>query len=464
MLLELHGEKTLRRLIDGLRLARPFHSVYPLVTGQTLDSFTAAWKEKVTRQRVLENQPRHEISLRLLWLAKHRGFVELQPLLNGLSERYLAEDERNALISQARLHEASKCLARNSHLEALGWLRRVDPDIPGNEALRGLIEEARQSKLAIEPSERPVKRVLSNKHGNDNTGRFGAWVLAVVFSGFLVAAYTILRSMLAVSLKRCWQSPSSGVAFRWLVIGLTGLAGAWFLRFLVISMIPYGGLAALSDLHRIMLAETFAIVLWLGLAWQIGRWNFDRADQQSAVSAAEMLSGKSSSNDLAVFMAVGILPPLLAAHQAGWMPTGFEASQTLFSAMLFMAGSAAFGLVVWEAAIQWKRGPGNTLGPALIYALFRGGLFADPFGSLFALVVGWRLVAIARSSRSVAQPIIGDILLCGPALMLCAGWFPACDPIGGYWYGGGKAIIWWLPAAIALFALRNAGREYCRPG
>ena len=249
MLVEQHGEKTLHRLINGLRLARPFHSVYPIVTGKPLDSFAAAWKEKFTRERVLESQARSEISSRLLWLAKHRGFVELQPLLQGLSARYLAGEEQSALTSQARMYEANKSLAKDSHLEALGWLRRVDPDVPGNEALRVLIEEARQSKLAIEPSAEPVKRVVSEKYSFDSAGYLLAWVLAVLCSGLLVAGYTILRPKLAVRLKRCWQSPSSGVAFRWLVVGLTGLVGAWFLRFLVISLRRSGSFVGSASNH-----------------------------------------------------------------------------------------------------------------------------------------------------------------------------------------------------------------------
>ena len=464
MLLDRHGDKTLRRLINGLRLARPFHSVYPIVTGQPLDSFASAWKQQFIRQRVLENQTRAEVSSRLQWLAKNRGFVEMQILLNGLSTSFLADEEQKSLISQARIYEAQKCLDKGQLFEAPGWLRKVDPDLPGNEAVRGLIAKARQSYSAIDLEAGAARRPMPEKLHYDGFSRLIAWVLAAVVSALLVTGYTVLRPKLTARLKRCWLSHSSGTAFRWLVVSLTGLAGSWFLRFLVISMIPYGGLAALSDLHRIILAETLCIILWMALAWQIGRWNFEPADQQAAVSAADIRPRIGASADLAIFLAVGIISPLLAVFQAGWRPMGFEAAQTLFSAMLFLAGSAAFGLVVWEAAIQWNRGRGSTLGPALLYALFRGGLAADPYGSLFALVAGWRLVELARNTRQVPLAILGDILLCGPALLLCTGWFPACDPVGGYWYGSGNAVIWWLPAAIVLFLLRGAGREYCRPG
>lgn len=465
MLLDRIDETTLHRMINGLRLARPFHSVYAIVTGQPFENFADDWKENFRRLRVLESLPKADVLSRLTWLAENRGFVEVQQLLRGLPVHRLSKEEQELVMGRARLFEAAKCHNRGDNLEALGWIRRVNPDLPWSDSVRKQIESARSSILAIEPSSRTDWRFPDKEKSSfSEEERFFAWLLSIFACGLIVAFYSVTRAWLVTRLKRCWLTPSSRTAFRWLVVGITGLAGGWFLRFLVISMIPYAGLVALSDLHRIMLAEVLVVILWLGLAWQLDRWQSQSGEVQTRWSSTGSESQAGIGINLLTFLVVGILPPLLASYQNGWRVMGLEAAQIWLAAILFLALTAAFGLVVWQAAILWKDGAGSNVGPVLVYALFRGGLAADPYGSLFALVAGWQLLKLARRTQSPSFAILGDLLLCGPALLLCAGWFPACDPVGGYWYGGGSALIWWLPAALILLLLRDAGRKCCRPG
>jgi len=462
MFLDRHDEATLHRLINGLRLARPFHSVYAIVTGQPFESFSADWKEEFSRRRVLENQSKADVLARLTWLAENRGFVEVQILLWSLPVRWLSREEQTALLDRARKFEADRCDARGDYLEAMGWMRRSSPKVHWKDALWKKVASSWNSLAAVEPSSGNIWKPKPEKPPFNEVEQFFAWLLSILVCGLIVAGYSAVRARLAVKLQHYWLSPVAGTTCRWLVVGITGLAGGWFLRFLVVSMIPYAGLAALSDLHRIMLGEVLVVILWLALAWQLDRWNSQSGEVQTRLTTVEPQSG--AGVHLLTFLVIGIVPPLLASYQGGWRVMGIEAAQVWFAAILFMASTAAFGLVVWQAAILWKAGPGSNVGPVLVYALFRGGLAADPYGSLFALVAGWQLVRLARRTQSPAVAILGDLLLCGPAMLLCTGWFPACDPIGGYWYGGGSAIIWWLPAAIALFLLRDSGRGCCRQG
>ncbi|PKL45460.1 MAG: hypothetical protein CVV41_00255 [Candidatus Riflebacteria bacterium HGW-Riflebacteria-1] len=470
LLIELHGEAVFLQMINGLRLARPFYSVYPIITGRPLEKFEFEWKERFSRQRVLENLPVEEVSERLTWLADNRGILEVQPLLQDLPERYLTKDMQKHLIDRARMHGARVSFGKGNLRDGLGWLRGVNHAQPGYEAFRTLIAKARAAEFDLErlEGESLQKRPSASEPWRPNRSvALLAWLVALGSALLLVAVYSNLRAPIVAKLRESWQLSSAGaLVFRWSVLGLTGLGGSWFLRFLVISMIPYGGLAALPDLYRILLAETLVIILWLALSWQLRRWESQGSglSRLSDSTTDVLLSVPVKCGTFVVFLVAGTLPPLLAAWQAGWQPVGFGLPQILPAVLLFLAGSAAFGTVTWTAARLWHKQFASRFAPALIYAMFRGGLAADPYGSLFALAAGWWLSGLAQRSRHIWPVIMGDMLLCGPAFLLCTSWFPACDPVAGYWYGGSAAVIWWLPAAVILLLFRDAGQENGRQG
>ncbi|MBU1106728.1 MAG: hypothetical protein KKB51_08695 [Candidatus Riflebacteria bacterium] len=469
LLIELHGEENFRRMITGLRLARPFYSVYPIITGRSLETFESDWKERFARQRVLENLPADEIAARLAWLVDNRRMIEVQPLLNDLPVKYLAADVQQQFIGRARMHEARISLTQGDLRTGLGWLRGVNPNLPGYAGLRPLIEMVRKSDLALDPensSRRPEKASPPRSLWQNWLIWLVAWLAAFVFAGSLVAAYHYLRALIVPWLRIRWQlQTAGGISFRWLVIGLTGLGGGWFLRFLVISMIPYSGLVAMPDLQRILLAETLVIILWLGLAWQLKHWEPKPTTPSCLDSLPEttLSPGRTKVGVFVTFLIAGMLPPILTAGQNGWQRMGFPLSHTVLVLLLFFAGSAAFALAVWSADRRWNCVPGRHFGPALIYAIFRGGLAADPWASIFALIAGWRLSELAQSSRRLWPVIFGDLLLCGPALLLCVGWFPVVDPATCFWYGGSGAVIWWGISAVILLFYRGVDSVSRKP-
>lgn len=454
LLIDMKGENIFRRLVLGLRFARPFYSVYQIVTGSTFSSFEKQWLEYMKRKRVLENQSPNEIARKTLWIAENKGIIELEGILKATLNEYISKERKTYLMDIAKLHEASRLYDVKKFTAALGWLRGVNKHIPGVTVLYNQIVASLRQNKDYGSSEKKTDVLLGYKKylWLRNMNSILVWLIAISFGMLVVGAYSFIRRKLVPFLTDLWECHESlSLAFRWTVVGLTGLGGAWFLRFLVISMIPYSGLAAISDFNRIIMAEVLVIILWFALDWQLRKWDSICEIKQNLPD--QNLNSKF--NKVVLFYLFFVLiPPILAAWQNGWERTGITFFQTIVSLSIFVVSSAAFSVAIWGAAQRWSRcfSQKNYIFPAIIYALFRGGLLADPWGSLFALVVGYRLTQLALYSKSVFKPFLIDALFVMPALLISVGWFPSTDPLAGIWYGGDKVIIWWLiPTLILLW-------------
>lgn len=455
LLIELHGEEVFRGLIRGLRFARPFYSVYPILTGCTYESFERNWLEAMNRNRVAENLPAAEIASRTQWIAENRRLFELQYLLADLPEGLLSKEEKKRLTGLAKLNEARGSFAAGRFNIALGLLNGVAAKTPGFAELHAQVIDAIQQDRSRDESPPPAKVSSESSSGFYSHIRqlhpVFAWLVAILAAIFFATCYSLARRKLLPWLINLWAgSGKSGLNFRWLVAGFIGLAGSWFLRFLIVSMIPYSGLAAISDLHRVILAEAAAVIFWLALAWQLNRWDRKEA---GAERPAVNFSGSISGGRLLFFSLIAAVPPFLISWENGWSRIAFSPVQQLLACLVLIASAGAFSLSVWGAAMRWNSRSENEnhAGPALIYALFRGGLAADPWGSLFALFAGYRISQIVTRSHSIWQGFIADILLMLPALLLCTGWFPVIDPVAGIWRGNSSPVIWWIIPALVLW-------------
>ncbi len=458
LLIDLHGEVVFRGLIRGLRFARPFYSVYPILTGCTFESFERAWLEIMNRNRVAENMPAAEIASRTQWVAENRRLFEFQYLLADLPERLISKAERERLTGIAKLHEAKRYFAAGKLNFALGLLNRVSAKTPGFSDLHSqLITAVQRDQRNHWRSELPSQAKASPNISDDFYSNlrvmhpFFAWSAAILFAAALAIGYLLARQKILPWLVNFWTGANSrSLAFRWLVTGFTGLAGSWFLRFLIVSMIPYSGLAAIDDLYRIVLAETASVFFWLALAWQLNRWEKNTAMIETLTMT---ISRGVTGSHLFFLMAVAAVPPLLGAWQNGWFCLAFSPTQQVLALLVLVGGAGAFSLSVWKAAMRWNRtsNMANHAGPAFIYALFRGGLFADPWGNLFAFVVGYRLSQLVTCSKSIWLAFIADVAFMLPALLISTGWFPAVDPVAGIWRGGRSAVVWWIIPALVFY-------------
>ena len=458
LLLEQHGEDVFRRLINGLRYARPFISVYPIVTGRSFESFENEWLTMLQNRRLADNLTHEELASRTTWIAADRRFVELSRLLDILPDAAMSKSDKKRLTDFARLNEARRLMAAGEAYQAMGWLNGVASSSKERHELQTRLREIIESEL---PAGKVVNKPIEtqNQGGSPEPGLVSlllAWVIAISASIAAFKGYSLMRRQVLPVISGLWKNVYlSGNSFRWLVTGITGLAGSWFLKFLIISMIPYSGIAALPELIRVALAEAAAVTVWLGLAWQLRRWSNNETVPNSDLRSEPVSSWYKS---LAGLAAISSFPPLMSAWQNNWQRPGFVWQQTVAATIFVIAGAVAFSLSVWAAAAVWNRtGRVSHLFPAVIYALFRGGLFADPFGSIFALAAGYRISQMLAGSASLCLPLMADVALTMPGVLICAGWFPAVDPVAGFWYAGSGVVLWWLAAAIAvLFWLRPA--------
>ncbi len=309
----------------------------------------------------------------------------------------------------------------------------------------------------VEWPARTATALLLEKFGEDGFRQMPVWSEYLLIFVFLFLFFKLifrLRKLLLPKLKMAWSGDMQiNLLFRWLVIGATGLVGAWFIRFLIIAMIPYSGIAALTALQRIMLAELLVIFLWLGLSWQMKRWESDKC-----ATAALCTDWRSKKNLKLLFwlLFISSIPVFAAITDNGRLGCDIPVSQMILGIFILLAGGWAFSRAIWRWTAAWMTGSSAVahLGPAFIYALFRGGLAPDPWASLFALAAGFQISRLVAAQKSPTVGFIADIALTFPALIMVIGWFPAVDPIVGVWNIDSAPSMWWLVPTLLLFLMR----------
>ncbi|MEW6711354.1 MAG: hypothetical protein AB1403_16135 [Candidatus Riflebacteria bacterium] len=452
LLIEESGEAGFRRLVDGLRFARPFLSVYQIVTGKNLQQFETRWLDFLEKNRVLDNLNSEEAFARMKWMAENKSNPEFRPILRQTPANILAGPKKKILADLSRMNEARRRLLAGDAAEAAGWLFPIFSDYPGLKELREEVFQAIRDKSqiglisAIGSSVGPVLEPPAKYLWLQRLNRWVAAIIALLAGISLVLLYQAFRNLVVPLLSRLYYSNgNTGFAQRWLLIGFVGLLGGWFLRFLIVAMIPYAGLAAITDLNRILLAEALVVILWLALAAQLRRWEKPATDVSPVKSFQADFYWR-----LGILAAISAIAPLLAADSAGWQLCESPDVQKFFAFLVLTTSSMAFSLVTWWAVRRWQ--PLSLLGPAVIYAVFRGGLFADPFAFIFALAGGYRIAEFARKRSSLTHSLFADLALTMPGALIFCSWFPAIDPVAGLFAGNGGAVFWWLiPAFILSF-------------
>jgi hypothetical protein len=366
---------------------------------------------------------------------------------------------KKLIIDRARIFEARQASRQGDFHRALGWLRGVSDDNEGFSAMQAeIVAQARKDEINHGSV---VKQGSSN--GNEKPfflafiGQMPVWSEYLLIFVFLFLFFKLifrLRKLLLPKLKMAWSGDMQiNLLFRWLVIGATGLVGAWFIRFLIIAMIPYSGIAALTALQRIMLAELLVIFLWLGLSWQMKRWESDKC-----ATAALCTDWRSKKNLKLLFwlLFISSIPVFAAITDNGRLGCDIPVSQMILGIFILLAGGWAFSRAIWRWTAAWMTGSSAVahLGPAFIYALFRGGLAPDPWASLFALAAGFQISRLVAAQKSPTVGFIADIALTFPALIMVIGWFPAVDPIVGVWNIDSAPSMWWLVPTLLLFLMR----------
>lgn len=452
LLIEESGEDDFRRLVDGLRFARPFLSVYQIITGKNLQQFEKRWLEFLEKNRVIDNLNSEEAFARMKWMADNKSNPEFRPILRQTPSNILGGPKKKILADLSRMNEARRRLRAGDATEAAGWLIPVFSEYPGLKELREEVFQAIRDQnqigliSAIGSSVRPVLEPPVKYLWLQKLNRWVAALIAVLTGFSLVLLYQVLRNRVTQMLSLLYYCDrNAGFALKWLLIGLVGLLGGWFLRFFVVAMIPYAGLAAITDLNRILLAEALVVLLWLALAAQLRRWEKPATDVSPVKSFQVDFYPR-----LGILAAISAIAPLLAADSAGWQVCESTDIQKVFAFLVLTASSMAFSLVTWWAVRRWQ--PPSLLGPAIIYAVFRGGLFADPFAFIFALAGGYRIAEFASKRSSLTHSLLADLALTLPAMLIFCSWFPAVDPVAGYFAGNGCAVFWWLiPVFILSF-------------
>ncbi|NLI76793.1 MAG: hypothetical protein GX442_10170 [Candidatus Riflebacteria bacterium] len=467
------GEEGIGRLVRGLRRGRSFRSVLLIEGRMRLEDLADSFGKRLREGFAAERLPPAEMAARLAWQVTNRPGGRTADLIRALVP-VVGPATAARLLERLGMAQAELCLRAGRVAEAVGRLAPLArAGVPGAAAAlaaarrqgRGGLTENGQGRgkdpaetcgMALPP--RPVRQ--------EPLG----WGLALAASGGFLWLYPLWRARVNGWAAGWWEARSGrALAGRWAFLLGTAFGGAWFLRLLVVGFLPYAGFDGLDDLGRILVAELLVVLVWLGLAVTFRRFD-GGADgsgpgMEGTPTTARPVDG--GGGWLAVALVVTAwLPAVVAAGRDGWRPAGVAWTEPLLAVLVNVAASLAFAGLFGPAARRWEwLFPGRgAQGLAVAYVLFRGGLGGDSGAWVFALVLGWWLAGRVAAGAGRVGSLAGWDLACVlPHVLLTAGWFPAQDPVGG-WFTAGPAPWWaWAaPVAVLVALIRRMGREAAR--
>lgn len=401
------GWQGVRRVMRGLRAARPFASALPWACGVSLASFERDCLLDFQNTRVVENLPQAAARARLEGLARVLPASELDALVRDVAPGVLSPELILDLRQTSCLAAARRSLQQGRGIEAFGWVRQAPfQDLPEVADLRT------QSRSCSEPTgvdtllglPRPTRR---------------PWVaplLSLLLLWLASEGYLRLRRALVPALRRVWTARHPAACWwRWCIAFVMTLGGGWFLRFLIVALPPYAGYGGLDDHQRIILGEVACIVWWsILLLW-------DRQAARAPRSSCRLSGSAMVRNALGWGLGMSILITIVSAHTP-------LASVFLPDAVLHGINALAFLAYFRRKVHAWSPAV-CTIPPVLLYVLYRGGFSCSASGYLLLALAGWLWVKLVRENLPLGLFLILDLSFLLPLALSQPGVFPAQDPV-----------------------------------
>ncbi|HOT28757.1 MAG TPA: hypothetical protein PLU72_11250 [Candidatus Ozemobacteraceae bacterium] len=442
------GEHGIRRVVEGLRRARPFRSVLQIVCGRSLERLEREY-ETLLRNRVDAGfLPPEEVVKRLEWHVEYRPGGRTVELVSRCAPA-IGNATASAILEKIRLVLAEKCMNAGRPEEAAGWLAPLAR--AGVPETRERLETARLA--AKRASASPAEPLPPRPVRNEGAG----WILSFGLTFLLVVFYRRMRVLVAALVDVWWKSRSAGaLTLRWVTLLGSTFGAAWLLRLLTVGFLPYAGVDVGDDRGRIILAEALVVISWLALARTFGR--IGGADGVAVRETLMQTSSRRYDDDTnpvtwGVLCVSAWIPAMAAATFAGWERTENGFSDLGLTILINITAGLAFWTLFGRVTRTW---PGRNAGGgawwiAFAYALFRSGLGGDPGAWVAALGVGRRLAGVNGRFRSVFSAVALDLAWTAPHIVLVCGWFPAQDPIGGLFLAAPPGILPWILPVLAAW-------------
>jgi len=432
------GWDGIRRIIAGLKRARPFRSVFQVEFGYPVAKFEQECLDDFLQNRVISRLSKKNIEERLFKLVSYQSAVELIPLIREAEKLCLTASAAQHLMIVTKIREAKKCLARGNPCEAMGWLQNIQRT--DNPQAAELVDEIHSEITHAAPNLQRIKARPLRR------GMIGI-VVSLLFGVVSIKLYRRFRACIKPWLCDAWYpGEMSNLWFRWSVVIFFSMGSAWFIRFLIVAFFPYAGIGGLSDYSRILLAELCVVLSWLGLAWQFEKWDLKISREKSQHPSS------SDAGSSVALIAIAVIPPVYIASCNGWTQSGISLDETVTAALVLLANTAALGRLIWNMCGRWSRifPLMNPLFPAFGYAIARVGFFIESPKFIFAFLLGFLLVKKANSSGNLLSCISTDYFCLLPNFVLIVSYFPAQDPLGGYFQMRQDSFPIWMTAIFAL--------------
>ncbi|MBI3038689.1 hypothetical protein HYY75_06530 [bacterium] len=230
--LEKYEWEGVRRVISGLRQGRPFRSVFMLEFGVPVELFQSECLCDFVKSKVLSRIPRKLIVGKLRWLAGNRPPSEVLPLIRK-SEILLGKiQELESLEREIYEKKIRQCLSIKHPNEALFWLSQIRRR-HNHTSLVSLSKEVKDTAQFCENEIPRVQQFRERIYGFPH-------ITAFILGYGLLSMYRRLRTAVKKWAWKAWHpDKESGLGFRWGMVAIFCLGWQWFIRFLLISGIPY---------------------------------------------------------------------------------------------------------------------------------------------------------------------------------------------------------------------------------
>jgi hypothetical protein len=444
--LKIHGWEGVQRMFKGLGYARPFHSVYYLNYGKSVEEFGHDCDFFLTDQYALATfspAVRIERLSRLLGTPSQDRVFELCRLLLKSSRDEGLETLFLGLLME-RVHLA---LAERKKDLAIGWFAAARPYLAPAE-FADFLAELRANTDDPQTVTAPLPEVPTRR-----------WFPGVAAGWLLVGALVLIgfrRARNAVKARLVWAwSPdcSHFLPVRWLVVGAIAWWGPWFARFFLIGLPAYAGLEIGTEQFRILAAEHLAVVFWIAIFVQLKIWDCGRVPTFPRREMPE----EGFPFTLELFVSWGFFLVAVFTTEQSIQHSPFPAFELILTHLGHLNVLLAGNLLIWGTARRWYRlFPGGSAGaaifpPVLIFTILRADPGFSPVMSGLICAWGWRLAQWSAHQAPMSAILLGDAVIFFPWVCLIPFGFVRCDPVGGLF----RPLA--IPGTMELFVAVSAG-------
>jgi hypothetical protein len=444
----------IRRIIHGLRSARPFRSVVQLLLDEDPDALHAAMQNNFRkRDSVCERTPAElETYLKQAFALRREYDSQITRIFREiLGRREGASVDMPLFLAFLDRHLEELCRQGNA-IEAMGFLK-TQRDLlsqAGWKMRQGLVRNAPLVVASASASESVVLASCSASAADlmpfprGRSRSVLVYVAVMLCSWFLLCAYRIMRRRVTELLVDGAGQLRAGM----LLLPISAWGIAWILRLLIIGIIPYTGYWGASDFERILAAEALVIAFWAAFAEKLSRGRTIPEGGTGTMGLSPML-----------MIPILLIPFAWEFAQNGWRASPASPAET---GLIFFSNAGtvlASGLLLRRMMQSWSGGGGlwPRFWSGLVYAAFRGGLCFHITGTPLLLMQGWFLAAPRRIFSPGPLWSAVDLVYMIGHVVLVPTWFVALDPVGGLFRRRlDSPWIWLIPIMImACLLLRE---------